>query len=363
MINSHLQFLSIGWLWLLPPFWLFIMWWFSLKRKHLEPSIADVQSLSYLHVYHPLVPLLINKTSEVKQNRIQKNGEKFWLKIKFWGEGLAISALIIALAEPVLIGERLPDPPPERDIVFLVDTSVSMQLKDYSLNGKPVKRMDLLRNLVDEFAMQMKGERISVIIFAEQPYILVPLTHDQYLIRRMLSRISTTLAGRYTALGDALLMALREARKQGQKQGQEKGQEIKNRHQTFIVFTDADESHGKVTSTAAAKLVSESKIPVFTIAVGSSQKNKDDVVQGGLYQAVNLPLLREIADITGGKSFQVHDSEAIKKALKSILSQRQNLAEIEPQYQRETLYFYPLMLGLLILMLLQLNSLKDKHYA
>lgn len=348
MNNSQLQFLSIYWLWLLLPFVIYLVWWFSSKRSNNSSaysSITDAESSSNNHFYHPLAKLLVediaNKAEENNQNEKQQKEQKFWQKISFWWQGIAISALIIALAEPVLIGERLPDPPPERDIIFLVDTSVSMQLKDYSLNGKPIKRIELLRKLVDNFTVEMAGEHISVIIFAEQPYILVPLSDDQYLIRRMLSRISTTLAGRYTALGDALLMALKEANKQA------------GRHQTFIVFSDADESRGKVTTTAAASLVAESEIPVFTIAIGSSQKSENKAVQGGLYQAVNLPLLKEIADITGGKSYQVNNSQAIKEALESILSQRQNLAELKPQYQRETLYFYPLMLGLFMLILLQ----------
>ncbi len=348
MNNSQLQFLSIYWLWLLLPFVIYLVWWFSSKRSNNSSaysSIADAESSSNNRFYHPLAKLLAedlaNKAEENNQNEKQQKEQKFWQKFSFWWQGIAISALIIAVAEPVLIGERLPDPPPERDIIFLVDTSVSMQLKDYSLNGKPIKRIELLRKLVDNFAVEMAGEHISVIIFAEQPYILVPLSNDQYLIRRMLSRISTTLAGRYTALGDALLMALKEANKQA------------DRHQTFIVFSDADESRGKVTTTAAANLVAESEIPVFTIAIGSSQKNENKKVQGGLYQAVNLPLLKEIADITGGKSYQVNNSQAIKEALGSILSQRQNLAELKPQYQRETLYFYPLMLGLFMLILLQ----------
>lgn len=341
MSNSEFQFLSGGWLWLLFPFWLYLIWWFSTKQINHNNSIADVDISAKNHFYHPLADELIadSSTKETQQH------QRFWRNPEFWWQGIIISALTIALAQPILIGERLPDPPPERDIVFLVDTSVSMQLKDYSLNGDPIKRMDLLRNILNEFATKMAGEHISVIIFAEQSLMLVPLTNDQNLIQRMLNRVTTTLAGRYTAVGDALLMALKEANKQAE------------RHQTFIVFTDADESRGKVTPTAAARLVAESKIPVFTIAIGSSQKKKGEKVQGGLYQAVNLPLLKNIAEITGGESYQVHDSDAMKQALQSILKQRQNLAEPIPQYERETLYFYPLLFGLLMLVLLQLVRL------
>lgn len=346
MISSEFQFLSELWLWLLLPLWIYLAWWFQKKRSHQSHSIADVDTSANNHFYHPLA----HKLNSQLNNR-NKHHQSFWEKPTFWWQGIAISALIITLAQPILIGERLPDPPPERDIVFLVDTSISMQLADYALNEKPIKRMDLLRNMLDEFATKMAGEHISVIIFAEQPFMLVPLTNDQNLIRRMLSRITTTLAGRYTAVGDALLMALKEANKQT------------DRHQTFILFTDADASRGKVTTSASAKLIAESGIPVFTIAIGSSQKKKNQEVQGGLYQPVDLALLENIAKITSGESYQVHDSDAIKQALQNILKQRQNLAEPVPEFETETLYLYPLVLGLLMLVLLQVLRLMGGRYA
>lgn len=337
-MDSTIQFLSAYWLWLLPVVWSYIIWWFVSNKTINSVSIVDTDSTSHNHYYHPFAHQLITEQKE----KTDKKTYKFWMEATFWWQSLAISCLIIALAEPVLIGERLPDPPPERDIVFLVDTSISMQLKDYFLKDEPIKRMDLLKKLLDNFATRMEGEHISVIVFAEQPYILVPLSNDQYLIKRMLSRVTTTLAGRYTALGDALLMALKEANKQG------------DRHQTFIVFTDADESRGQVDSIAAARLVAERDIPIFAIAIGSSQKAENKEVQGGLYQAVNISLLKEITDVTGGNTYQVHDGQAIKNALDEILSQRQNLAKVKPQYEQEILYQYPLLLGLLLLIAFQL---------
>lgn len=342
MNGAEYQLLSPHWLWLLPLFWRYCLWWYRQAHGAVHnSSIADADPAAANHFYHPLIKSLLHEQGKSHK----KHRKAVWKKPDFWWLGVAISALIVSLAQPVLIGERLPDPPPQRDIVFLVDISTSMQLKDYSLDGKPISRMDLLRNLLNEFADKMKGEQLSVIVFAEQSFVLVPLSHDQYLIKQMLGRINTTLAGRYSAVGDALLLALKESQKEAV------------RHQTFILFSDADVSRGKVTSTAAAELVADKHIPVFTIAIGSSQQQNEQSqkkVQGGLYQAVNLPLLQEIANITGGKSYQVHDSKAMKEALQSILQQRQNMAEPEPQYKREPLYFYPMSLGLLMLLLWQL---------
>ena len=339
-MNQGFQLMQLYWLGLLLPFWLYLFWWFKQPMSNSD-SLADATLPANNHYYHPLVKQL-SETDEFSSTK-QPLKTQSWGK--FWWLGSSISALIISLAQPVMIGERLPDPPAERDIVFLVDTSVSMQLKDYSLDGKPIKRMDLLRKLLNEFTVKMAGESISIIVFAEQAYTLIPLSSDQALIRRQLSRVATTLAGRYTAVGDALLLALKEASKQ--KQG----------HQTFILFTDADDSLGKVTPQAAAQLVAESHIPIFTVAIGSTQQDKNNAVSGGLYQGVNLSLLKNLAQITGGKSYQANDSQTVKNALNDILQQRQNKAEIIPRYERESLYLYPLLFGLGLLLLWQLSRL------
>ena len=144
------------WLGLLLPLWLYLLWWYR-QPTRTNDSLADATLPANNHYYHPLAKQLSETDSFVKNKQpLSQSWGKFWLL------GSAISALIFTLAQPVIIGERLPDPPPERDIVFLVDTSVSMQLKDYSLQGKPIKRMDLLRNLLNEFAINMSGESISI---------------------------------------------------------------------------------------------------------------------------------------------------------------------------------------------------------
>jgi Ca-activated chloride channel family protein len=199
-----------------------------------------------------------------------------------------------------------------------------------------------------EYTIKMKEEKISGILFAENSYVLVPLTSDQNLIRKMLSRISTTLAGRYTAVGDALLMARNQSLNTQQDDSKNK------RHQTFILFTDADVSRGKVSSSAAAKVIAEHNIPIYTIAIGSSDSEQGaEEIQGGLYQPVDLKLLENIAEQTKAKSYQVDSAQAMQQALEHILKQRQNIATPKPRYETRQLYFYPLILALLLLALLQ----------
>ena len=344
MSNTQLHWLTPEWLFLLPLLWLYLLW----QRRSVnnnEPSIATADLNESKIFRHPMAELLAEETT------LKLNKKKF----DIWA-GLIVSALIISIAQPIFRGEKLPDPPPERDIVFLVDTSVSMQLKDYQIDGKAISRMDLLRQLLDKFASRMKGERISVIIFGEQSYKLVPLTNDQNLIRNMLQRITTSLAGRYSDIGSALLLGLQEANKQ---QNALKDAGHKKRHQTFILFSDADESRGKVNVHAAAELLAEHDIPLFSIAIGSNllQQQPNSNTAGGLYQPVNIELFENISNTTQGKSYRVENSDTLEKAIADISKLRQNLAIQEPKYIQHPLYFYPLLFGLGLLFLRQLLSL------
>ncbi len=353
MENYQLHWLTPEWFILLPMLWLYLFWQSKKQAQgntqNQEPTLALAMRKTS-SFYHPLAELF----TEDEPQKASKNRLSLWV-------ALIISSLIIALAQPILRGEKLPDPPPERDIVFLVDTSISMQLKDYQVDGVAISRMDLLRQLLDKFASRMNGERISVIIFAEQAYKLVPLSNDQNLIRKMLQRITTSLAGRYSDIGSALLLALQEAKKQelqleSQLQSKQRQPQHKKRHQTFILFSDADESRGKVDVNAAAALLAENDIPLFTIAIGgSTSKNKE--TEGGLYHSVNMQLFDDLAEQTSAKSYRVENSDTLEKAINDISKLRKTLALQEPQYIQISLYFYPLFLGLLLLFLRQFLTL------
>ena len=250
--------------------------------------------------------------------------------------------LTIAIAQPVQRGAKLPDLPPERDILLLVDVSISMTLTDYTLAGQPRSRMEVLKTLLHDFANRLQGERLGMIVFAKNPYLLVPLTRDPTLVQRQLLRLTPTLAGRVSAVGDAITLALKEASKQPQ------------RKPIFVLFTDADESIGRVDPEAAAALAAASNIPLYTIAIGSTAATMSGDTGGLAYQPVNLALLQTLSARTGAKTYQAGDAQAVEQALADITRQHQNEAEQTPRYEQQPLYHWLLLAGLLPLMLWQL---------
>ena len=247
------------WLWLIPLFIAINITMIIFNNKYIvKTSAASLyDSSSKKTLIHPLVSLL--QTKSVSGNK-KLNFSILYLVI--------FSFLILGLSQPVRIGEKLPDPPQERDIIFIVDASVSMILRDYILNGERIDRMSLLKGVLDNFIENLKGEKMSIIVFGDQAFTLVPLTSDQYLLRRMLSRVQATIAGRFNAIGDAIALAVKQATKNQEQTGNT------NRKRVLVLLTDADQPTGSIDPLIAAELAKNAKLPLYTIAIGATRNIK-----------------------------------------------------------------------------------------
>jgi len=132
------------------------------------------------------------------------------------------------------------------------------------------------------------------------------------------------------------------------------------RHQTFILFSDADVSRGSVNVHAATALLAENEIPLFTIAIGGSTSDEKETKEG-LYHSVNTLLFDQLAEQTNGKSYRVENSNTLERAISDISKLRQNLAIQDPKYIQTPLYYYALFFGLLLLFLRQSLTLSRKR--
>lgn len=335
MISGDIQLLHPEWFWLLPVLAVLFIFWKRAGRYDEHTGLSAITPWSSLRFKHPLIPL-------IPRNAVTARPSKTHSILTL----LAIVCLTIALAEPVRTGKRLPDPPEERDIVFIVDTSVSMVLRDYILDGKRIDRMSLLKGLLDRFVQQLRGERISIIVFGDAAYTLVPLTRDQSLIRRMLSRIETTIAGRASVVGEGIALAIKEA-------GEQSG-----RRRVLVLLTDAALPIGDITPQTAAELAAREKLPLYTIAIGAGSFAAEEQRNAGLiYQPADLELLQSLADRTGARSYQAGSSETLQQAIADIERREKNPGAAQPRYYRQPLYAWPLVLGLMILSLSQLSRL------
>lgn len=335
--GSHYELSQPEWLWLIPVI-LGINFILRLQKskyivKSTPAGLAEISDKQRL--LHPLVNTLNIAISSLN------------IKMSFGlFKPFILVLLILALAQPVKVGKKLPEPPQERDIIFIVDTSVSMILRDYMLNGKRIDRMSLLKGVLDRFIHQLKGERMSIIVFGDHAYTLVPLTSDELLLRKMLSRVQATMAGRFNAIGEAIALAVKQAAKNDSNS---------KRKRVLVLLTDADQPTGSIDPIIAAQLAKNAKLPLYTIAIGATTLAAGENRQGGLlYSPLDLDLIQQLSSITGAKNYQAGSPNALKNAIQAISLHETNKQIIKPQYFREPLYYWLLIIALVTFSLQQL---------
>lgn len=341
-MNSY-QLTQPEWLWLIPLFLFLNIIFFIAKEKYLVKSTQAnlAEPLSKQRFFNPILNQLTFKADKIPAI----SSFRFIYIIIF-------ILFVIALSQPVKIGKKIPEPSQQRDITFIVDTSVSMILRDYVLDGRRIDRMSLLKGVLDTFIQKLKGERMSIIVFGDHAYTLVPLTSDQILLRRMLARVQATMAGRFNAIGDAIALAVNQATADINHRATSKRKRI------LVLLTDADQPTGKIDPVVAAQFAKHKNLPLYTVAIGATTHEADEQRKGGLlYSPVDLKLIQNLSFITGAKSYQAGNPDALENAIKAISSHETNKRKLKPQHYYQPLYFWPLILALIIFSIMQIRPI------
>lgn len=216
-------------------------------------------------------------------------------------------ALVIALAGPriVLPAEALPTT--GRDLMVTLDLSGSMERTDFSLNGQTARRLDAMKDVAARFIRGRGGDRVGLIAYADQTYVVSPPSYDVEAVAKALDGFAIGLVGRSTAIGDGLGLALRRLSKTDAKS------------RVVLLLSDGVNNAGVSAPKDVAGLAKEMGVRVHTISMGPR-----DIPEGdGNPDVVDVKTLREIAEMTGGRTFRVKTTEDLQAAMKAV-------DEIEP---------------------------------
>lgn len=259
-----------------------------------------------------------------------------------WWALLIWALLCVAAARPQQLGDAVQPPRTGRNLMLVVDLSGSMGQPDMRLGDRIVDRLTAVKAVVGDFLQRRVGDRVGLVVFGDRAYALTPLTFDRNAVREQLADTVVGLAGRETAIGDAIAVAVKRLREQ------EKTEESAG-EQVIILLTDGVSNAGSLNPERAAELAKAESIRIHTIAFGG------DGSQGlfGLFRAQVDPSideagLRAIAQETGGSYFRARDTAE----LAGIYAK---LDQIEPAAQpgrverpRSERYPLPLALALLL---------------
>ena len=312
------------WLWLLAPLPLLIRWY--------APATSTPQS-NALNV--PFIEQMERAVGAESTRVGTPHRSGFILALIIW------LLFLGAAAKPQWLGEPVPQQLEGRDLVLAVDLSESMFEKDFQLQGRLINRLDATRIVAGDFIERRQGDRVGLILFGEQAYVQAPLTHDRKTVKALLNEAEVGLAGKSTAIGDAIGLAVKRFNTMESKQ------------RILILLTDGANTAGVLTPKEAAELAKSEGLKIYTIGVGREEERG---LLGSLFAgrppAIDEKTLTAIAELTGGQYFRAQDIQQLAKVYEL-------LDELEPVKQDtdfyrpvEPLFHWPLLLGIFLSFLL-----------
>jgi Ca-activated chloride channel family protein len=248
----------------------------------------------------------------------------------------AVWALVVlAAARPQHIGEPLALPVSGRDLLLAVDLSGSMEEQDFVLDGVPVDRLTATKAVAEDFIEKRVGDRIGLILFGREAYLQTPLTFDRETVRTLLLESAIGLAGKETAIGDAIGLAIRTLEDSG----------VGDDRRVLVLLTDGANTAGEVDPRKAAELAAQRNMVIYTIGVGADKMTVRTLFgERQINPSADLDedTLTAIAETTGGRYFRARDTEELAK-IYSILDELEPAESDEEGFRPvKELFYWPL---------------------
>lgn len=251
--------------------------------------------------------------------------------------------LVLSSAQPMWVGEPITQPTQARELILAVDLSASMQEDDMKLNGRYVDRLTMVKSVLRDFIEKRQGDRIGLILFADNAYVQAPLTFDLTTVQTLLDESFLGLVGQRTAIGEAIGLAVKRF----------DNKEDSNR--VLVLLTDGENTAGSITPEQALELAIAKDITIYTIGVGS-----DNNRQFGFFNrssGVDEASLTNIALATNGKFFKATDSDELEEIYQQLDALEKIEANEETMRPQNALFYWPLALAMLIVGLTMVQTL------
>jgi len=276
---------------------------------------------------------------------------------------LAWALLVGAAARPQLVGDPIAVPMQGRDLMLAVDISESMAEEDMVIpaqllppdgtsppirdaGSRRVDRLTAVKAVAGDFIERRNGDRVGLILFGTQAYPQAPLTFDRPTVRTLLFEAEVGLAGKATAIGDAIGLALKRLRDPSAAGGTEETEAGDTADRVLILLTDGANTAGSIDPRKAAELAAREGVRIYTIGVGSEPRGAFGMAMGGA--RIDEATLEAIAQATGGRFFRARDIRGLQ-AIYAALDELEPAVSEEQTYRPvQDLFQWPLAAALLL---------------
>jgi Ca-activated chloride channel family protein len=272
----------------------------------------------------------------------------------------ALVLFVLAMAQPV--DTLRPQTADEEgiDVVLVLDLSGSMQAVMENLppdlsryvqrreSANVLTRLDAAKAVIRDFIARRESDRIGIVVFGSEAYVLSPPTLDYHLLDALVSSMRLKLIdGSATAIGDAIGVAVARLR------------HSTARSKAVVLFTDGDNNAGRISPEYAAHLCNVVHARLFTIQIGDGETAK--VQTGvdlfgqptfGMYPfPANPKLLKQLASKAGGEAYVATDARALQASLHDVLDRLERTKFEASAASYEELFVFLLLPGVLLLAL------------
>lgn len=279
-----MMFLRPGLLWLLIILVPLIAW-YVWKQRNANPSLGVSTLVPFRHF---------------------GNSWKVWIiHLCFALRMVAVAAVIVALARPQSHDSLKNSRVLGTDIILAMDISGSMTAEDF----KP-SRVAAAKDVATSFVNSRPNDNIGLVVFAGESLSLMPLTNDRAALVNAIENVEIGDLNDGTAIGDGLSSAINRIAS-----GSAKSKSI-------ILLTDGSNNAGDVPPVTAAQIAKQKGVKLYTIGVGTNGRIQIDDPYGfhstSLETKIDEPLLKNMAQMTGGKYFRATDENMLRDVFKEI---------------------------------------------
>jgi Ca-activated chloride channel homolog len=265
---------------------------------------------------------------------------------------LYLGLLGVALWGPAYGLTQTPVRTAGKDVWLLVDLSRSMNASDVAPS-----RLEKVKAELGTLVSRFPADRLGLIVFAGEAYVQCPLTYDQAALQLFVSTLQTSLVPPgSTDLVPPLELALtRLAATAPAATGA-----TPPRTTALVLITDGEDFGENLEPTV--RILARSGARVFTVGVGTPEGSRIPQTRGRGYvrdargrEAVTklvAPPLRQLAEQTGGRYFELSDQRNEFPLLLNALNRVEGLMQqVRTVSVADNRYRYPLLLALLLLAL------------
>lgn len=306
----------------------------------------------FLLLFLLFIPLLIKDVRKQKRKGIKVPTVKnmgnnngilpvlFLLRISKY---IILSALIIAMARPrtfTISQDR--DDTKGVDIMLSVDVSLSMLAKDLTPD-----RLTALKDIAVKFVEKRPNDRIGLVSYSGEAFTKVPVTSDHQVVIEELKNLNPMELQPGTAIGEGLSVAVNHLKNS------------KAKSKIIILMTDGVNTiENAMPPQIAAELAKNNNIKVYSIGIGTNgyalMPTQTDIFGDLVFTETEVkidePVLKDVAQMTGGKYFRATSNSGLAEVYDEINQLEKSDIKVSKLYNYEEYFkiFLWIALGMLV---------------